>query len=125
MRELVRPMVSPQRLAVQEGHGDVVRALLEVGGRELAMITRGNGVSSLHQCGEGASGGGESAAGGRGARAAGADRGRWRELSVCCTRGKPGGGLEVAGDGVPERRLVLARDHGPQAWLNLATTHTS
>jgi hypothetical protein len=26
---------------------------------------------------------------------------------------------------VPERRLVLARDHGPQAWLNLATTHTS
>ena len=50
MRELVRPMVSPQRLAVQEGHGDVVRvisaqeghlevvnALLEAGGRELAM----------------------------------------------------------------------------------------
>ena len=47
MRELVRPMVSPQRLAVQEGHGDVVRALLEVGGRELAMMTRYGGGSCL------------------------------------------------------------------------------
>ena len=34
-------------LAVLEGHVDVVRALLEVGGRELAMITRDNGVSCL------------------------------------------------------------------------------
>jgi hypothetical protein len=35
-------------LAVKAGHVEVVRALLEVGGRELAMMTRGNGVSSLY-----------------------------------------------------------------------------
>ena len=32
--------------------------------------------------------------------------------------GKPGGGLQGAGGGVPERRLVFARDHDPHA-LNL------
>jgi hypothetical protein len=34
-------------LAVKEGHVEVVRALLEVGGREIAMMTRDNGVSCL------------------------------------------------------------------------------
>jgi hypothetical protein len=29
------------------------------------------------------------------------------------------GGRQGAGDGVPERRLVFARDHVPQAWQNL------
>ena len=33
--------------AVKEGHVELVRALLEVGGRELAMMTRDNGVSCL------------------------------------------------------------------------------
>jgi ankyrin repeat protein len=34
-------------LAVKEGHLEVVNALLEVGGRELVMLTRDNGVSCL------------------------------------------------------------------------------
>jgi hypothetical protein len=39
--------------------------------------------------------------------------------------GKPGGGLQGAGGGVPERRLVFARDQDPQA-LNLQQPrHTS
>ena len=29
------------------------------------------------------------------------------------------GRLQGAGNGMPERRLVLARDHDPQAWLIL------
>ena len=37
--------------------------------------------------------------------------------------GKPGGGLQGAGGGVPERRLVFARDHDPQA-LNLQQADT-
>ena len=63
VRELVRPMTeqgdvwglmqaindepSCLFLAVKEGHVEVVRALLEVGGRELAMMTRDNGVRCL------------------------------------------------------------------------------
>jgi ankyrin repeat protein len=34
-------------LAVEKGHVEVVRALLEVGGRELVMMTRNDGVSCL------------------------------------------------------------------------------
>ena len=64
VRELLRPMaeqsdasvllqvliVQPSYLflAVQEGHVEVVRALLEVGGRELAMMTRNDGSSCLY-----------------------------------------------------------------------------
>jgi hypothetical protein len=33
--------------------------------------------------------------------------------------GQTMGGRQGAGDGVPERRLVFARDHVPQAWQNL------
>ena len=62
VRELVRPMTeqgdaeilqalndepSCLFLAVKEGHVEVVRALLEVGGRELGMMTRENGASCL------------------------------------------------------------------------------
>jgi ankyrin repeat protein len=35
-------------LAEKEGYLEVVRALLEVGGREIAMMTRENGVSCLY-----------------------------------------------------------------------------
>ena len=34
-------------ISAHEGHLDVVNALLEVGGRELAMMTRDNGVRCL------------------------------------------------------------------------------
>jgi hypothetical protein len=63
VRELVRPMTeqgdafvllqalndqgSYLFLAVQEGHVEVVRALLELGGRKLAMMTRNDGASCL------------------------------------------------------------------------------
>ena len=56
-------------LALKEGHVEVVRALLEVGGREKEMLSE----LPLDQCCEWASGGGASAAGGRGARAGYAD----------------------------------------------------
>jgi len=64
VRELVRPMAeqgdawekmqdlndepSYLFLAVEEGHVEVVKALLEVGGRELVMLTADNGVSRLY-----------------------------------------------------------------------------
>ena len=61
VRELVRPMTeqgvvllqalndepSFLFLAVKEGHVEVVRALLEAGGRELVMLTSDNGASCL------------------------------------------------------------------------------
>ena len=34
-------------ICAQNGHLDVVKALLEAGGRELVMLTRDNGVSRL------------------------------------------------------------------------------
>jgi hypothetical protein len=64
-------------IGTQLGHLDVVRALLEGGGRELLMLTGQWNQLPLRQCGEGASGCGERAAGGRESRAADADRGRW------------------------------------------------
>ena len=108
-------------ISAQNGHLEVLKALLEVGGRELVILTMDNGVSQLplHQCAVGASGCAESAAGGRGARSAAADQGRWSLLSFCRTSCKPRGGLQGTGDGVPDRRPVFARDHDPQAWLNL------
>ena len=63
--------------------------------------------------------GDESAAGGRGARAADADYAWWSELPFCRTPGKPHHGLQGAGDGVQERRLVFARDYHIQVRLNL------
>jgi hypothetical protein len=63
VRELVRPIARAERrfvllqalndepslfLALKEGHLDVVRALLEVGGRELVMMTRNDGDSCLY-----------------------------------------------------------------------------
>ena len=39
-------------LAVEEGHVEVVKALLEVGGRELVMLTADDGVSCLYTSGE-------------------------------------------------------------------------
>ena len=56
-------------LALKEGRVEVVRALLEVGRGETEMMSE----LPLDQCCEWASGGGESAAGGRGARAGYAD----------------------------------------------------
>ena len=53
------------------------------------------------------------------ARAGDAEYGRGSELPLYHTSGKPGGGLQGAGDGMLERRLVFARDHDPEAWLNL------
>ena len=108
-------------ISAQNGHLEVLKALLEVGGRELVILTMDNGVSQLplHQCAVGASGCAESAAGGRGARSAAADQGRWSLLSFCRTSCKPRGGLQGTGDGVPDRRPVFARDHDPQAWVNL------
>jgi hypothetical protein len=51
-------------LRAQEGHLEVVKTLLEFGGRELAIITRDNGAKCLLIEGAGgASGGGENAAG--------------------------------------------------------------
>ena len=52
-------------------------------------------------------------------RAGDAEYGRGSELPLYHTSGKPGGGLQGAGDGMLERRLVFARDHDPEAWLNL------
>jgi hypothetical protein len=89
-------------ISAQHGHLEVVKALLQAGVRELAMMTREGRWSQLplHQCGEWASGGGECAA--RGARAGGG-------------RGARRAGRSV----VPERRRVFERDQDSQAWLNL------
>jgi hypothetical protein len=63
------------RTSAQDGHLEVVKALLEVGGHELAGdADQGQWTQlPLHQCGEGASGCDDSAAGGRGTRAGDAD----------------------------------------------------
>ena len=78
---------------------EVVKALLEVGGRELANEDQGHWSQvPLHQCAGGASGCGESAAGGRGGRELVMLPAQWSELPLYRTSAKPCAGLEAAGD---------------------------
>jgi hypothetical protein len=65
----------------------------------------------LDQCAEGASGAGESAAGGRGARAADADNAQWSELPLYCTSGKPN--LEIAATPRNRDRLGVLKNKQP------------
>ena len=107
-------------ISAMNGHLEVVNALLEAGGRELVMMIRNDGVSCLHiNAQNGHLKVVKRAAGGRGARASDADYGQWSQLPVCRSPEKPRGGLQGAGDGVPECRLVSARDHDSEAWLDL------
>jgi hypothetical protein len=70
-------------ISAEKGHLDVVNALLEAGGRELAMLTADSWSQlPLHECAGWASGGGECAPGGRGARAGDDDSGRWNQLPL-------------------------------------------
>ena len=115
-------------VSAQDGHLEVVNALLEVGGRDLVMLTMDGGSSCLRiSAANGhlevvnallkaggrelvmASGGGERAAGGRGARACNDDQEHWSQLphDQCAERASGGG--ERAGG----RELVmLIKDNG-------------
>ena len=107
-------------VSAKNGHLEVVRALLEAGGRELLMLTINDGASCLFVSAENGHLEVVTAlveAGGRELLMLTKDN--RDQLPICRTSGKPGGGLQGAGDGVPERRLVFARDHDPQARLVL------